>query len=173
MYDATGSIERGTEFTLFDTSLPAETKAETRERLIAHAPSAREASVPRHVRRLIEQVRAYASGIAVAFDNVQLDLREASDFRQLISRALQQVPAGQTVSYGQLAERAGRPRSARAVGRTLATNPWPLVVPCHRVLAKHGPGGFTAPRGLATKAQLLALEGVTLSGHSAAYDEAH
>ncbi len=77
-----------------------------------------------------------------------------SDFARRVYRALQCTELGATVSYGQLAERAGSPGAARAVGRAMAANPLPLLVPCHRVLAQDGSlGGFTP--GLAIKRWLL------------------
>jgi O-6-methylguanine DNA methyltransferase len=67
------------------------------------------------------------------------------------------------VTYGRLAEAAGHPGAARAVGQALSKNPIPLLIPCHRVLASGGsPGGFSAHGGLATKAKMLEIEGATL-----------
>jgi methylated-DNA-[protein]-cysteine S-methyltransferase len=77
-----------------------------------------------------------------------------------IYAVLRTVPFGRTTTYGELAEQAGHPGAARAVGVAMARNPWPIVVPCHRVLAKHGMlGGFSAPGGVLTKRRLLELEG--------------
>ncbi len=84
-------------------------------------------------------------------------------FRREVYEALRQVPAGSTVSYGELAARVGRPKAARAVGRAMATNQVPIAIPCHRVLAANGAlGGFTG--GLHLKRALLALEGVPTKG---------
>ena len=70
------------------------------------------------------------------------------------------IPAGETVTYGELAVRAGEPGAARAVGQAMARNPFPLIVPCHRVMAAHGgAGGFSARGGVATKFRLLRIEG--------------
>jgi methylated-DNA-[protein]-cysteine S-methyltransferase len=74
-----------------------------------------------------------------------------------------QVPYGETVSYGELAEMAGRPGAARAVGNAMSRNPLPIVVPCHRVVAAGGRIGGYGPSGIPTKRFLLALEGVELS----------
>jgi methylated-DNA-[protein]-cysteine S-methyltransferase len=80
-------------------------------------------------------------------------------FRRVVLETLaREVPYGETVSYGELAELAGRPGAARAVGTAMATNPVPIVVPCHRVLAAHGLGGYGP--GLDVKRALLAREGV-------------
>ena len=72
------------------------------------------------------------------------------------------VPFGETVSYGELAEMAGRPGAARAVGNAMSRNPVPIVVPCHRVVAAGGRIGGYGPSGVSTKRFLLALEGVEL-----------
>ena len=92
---------------------------------------------------------------------VPLDLRGIPPFRRVVMETLvERVPAGQLVTYGELALLAGRPNAARAVGTTMSRNPLPLFVPCHRVVAARGPGGFGP--GLRVKSQLLALEGVRL-----------
>jgi methylated-DNA-[protein]-cysteine S-methyltransferase len=74
----------------------------------------------------------------------------------------QEVGWGETVSYGELAEMAGRPRAARAVGNAMSRNPVPIIVPCHRVVAAGGSIGGYGPSGIRTKRLLLALEGVEL-----------
>lgn len=78
-------------------------------------------------------------------------------FRVKIMEALRRVPAGETLTYGELAAAAGNPGAARAVGNVMARNPVPLLVPCHRVVATNGLGGFTG--GLDVKKKLLRLEG--------------
>lgn len=94
---------------------------------------------------------------------IPLDWERVSDFsRRALSVLRAEVHAGRWISYGQLARCCGRPRAARAVGRTMAANPWPLIVPCHRVLGGAGQlAGFGA--GLDIKAFLLKSEGVRFS----------
>lgn len=79
-----------------------------------------------------------------------------TDFQHRVWAALLDIPAGQTVTYGELAARIGKPKASRAVGTALGANPVPLLVPCHRVLASHGLGGFTG--GLEIKKRLLSFE---------------
>jgi methylated-DNA-[protein]-cysteine S-methyltransferase len=80
-------------------------------------------------------------------------------FQQRVVETVQGIPFGQTMSYAEVAERAGSPRAARAVGNVMAQNRTPMVVPCHRVLASGGRlGGFSAPGGTEFKRRLLALE---------------
>lgn len=79
-------------------------------------------------------------------------------FQLLVWKALLEVPYGELVTYGELARAVGRPRAARAVGGAVGANPIPIIVPCHRVVAARGLGGFGP--GLEWKRRLLALEGV-------------
>lgn len=98
----------------------------------------------------------YFGGQRRAF-SLPLDLSLSSGFRQLVQRLLPEIGYGQTRTYRQVAERAGNPRAVRAVGTACATNPLPVVVPCHRVLRADGTlGGYVG--GPAAKATLLSLE---------------
>jgi methylated-DNA-[protein]-cysteine S-methyltransferase len=103
------------------------------------------------------ELAGYAAGRRRTF-TVPVDLDPLAPFQRTVARALQRVPFGETVTYGELARRAGRPGAARAVGQAMARNPVPLLVPCHRVVSARGLGGFGG--GLALKRRLLALEGV-------------
>lgn len=102
-----------------------------------------------------QQLREYFAGTRTGFD---LPLRPAgTPFQQQVWQALQQIPYGETCSYGDLARAIGRPTASRAVGAANGRNPLPIVIPCHRVIGTGGAlVGFGG--GLPTKAQLLALE---------------
>lgn len=114
--------------------------------------------------RLVRRLQAYASGTPVDFRDVKVDLGRLTDFQRRVAHRCRQIPYGKTLSYGQLAARAGSPRAARAVGNCMAANRVPLIIPCHRVLPADGrPGAFSAPGGTRTKQRLLALE----AGHFA------
>ena len=117
---------------------------------------------PPWARGLRARLARHVAGRPQSYDDVVLDDARLPDFHRRVYRALRQVPAGRTVTYAELAALAGSPGAVRAVGQALARNPYPLVVPCHRVVAASGAGGFTAPGGLETKARLLAAEGVLL-----------
>ena len=82
---------------------------------------------------------------------------QGSPFETRVWAAMRQIPYGETRCYGDLADAVGS--AARAVGRACGSNPIPIVIPCHRVLAKSGLGGYSGQGGLATKRRLLALEG--------------
>jgi methylated-DNA-[protein]-cysteine S-methyltransferase len=117
---------------------------------------------PARVRAAARQVRDYLLGKRRHFD-VPLDLSAVSDFQRQVLLAACQIPRGQVATYAEVARRIGRPRAARAVGQALRGNPVPIVVPCHRVLAADGSlRGYLGRAGIATKAQLLALEGVRI-----------
>ena len=89
-----------------------------------------------------------------------LDLAAGTPFQQTVWRALEKIPFGQTLSYGEIASAIGKPKGARAVGGACGANPIPVLVPCHRVLAANGKlGGFSG--GLDWKRRLLAREGLS------------
>lgn len=110
---------------------------------------------------LVELFRHFLAGNPVGFDDVELDLEWATPFQRALTSALRTIPRGEVVTYGELAALAGRPGAARATGTFCATNRFALVVPCHRVVASNGIGGY-GPDGVAVKRRLLALEGVLL-----------
>lgn len=104
----------------------------------------------------------YAAGKPVQFDAVDLS-SSGTLFQRKITELTRKIPYGQTVSYGELARRAGHPRAARAVGTVMSHNRFPILIPCHRVLAAGGKlGGYTAPCGTEFKKRLLTLESQAL-----------
>lgn len=106
---------------------------------------------------LVDKLRRYFEGEAVTFDE-PLDPTVGTPFLRRVWAAAQAIPRGETRTYGDLARRAGSPHAARAVGQAMARNPWPIVVPCHRVVGSTGSlTGFAG--GLAMKRQMLELEG--------------
>ena len=109
--------------------------------------------------RLVERLTGYAAGEFDDFQDIEVDTTHLSDFAASVVAATRRISFGATSSYGELALAAGRPRAARAVGRIMAQNRTPLIVPCHRVIgAGGGLGGFSARNGLAMKRRLLQLE---------------
>jgi methylated-DNA-[protein]-cysteine S-methyltransferase len=108
---------------------------------------------------VVEQLKAYFRGALTTFD-LELDYCLTTGFNRRVLRALaERVPLGKVASYQDLANWVGEPGAARAVGVAMATNPLPVVVPCHRVVESDGGlGGFGG--GVQTKRELLALEGV-------------
>ena len=131
-------------------------------------PSARTATLPRADRgRLPDPVRAAIDGIVAVLGGASADLRFVTldergiePFRREVYAATRAIRPGTTATYGEVARAIGRPDGARDVGAALARNPYPIVVPCHRVLGANGRlTGFSAPGGLETKRRMLELEG--------------
>jgi len=113
----------------------------------------------RRVAPAAEQLRRYLSGQQPGIE-LAVDMSAMTDFQRLVLGAVRRVPPGEHITYGELARRIGRPRAARAVGRALGSNPIPIVIPCHRVLAADGSlGGYSGRGGVRTKRALLQLEG--------------
>ena len=110
----------------------------------------------------VQQVKEYFEGKRKAFD-LPLDLEGQSPFRMKALRECARIPFGKTITYGELAGRAGNPKAARAAGGAMANNPIALVIPCHRVVGSdRGLHGFSSPGGLGTKAILLRHEGIDI-----------
>jgi methylated-DNA-[protein]-cysteine S-methyltransferase len=119
-------------------------------------------AVPGEVRSAIDAIVATLGGRAADLAFVRLDEREIEPFRREVYAATRRIPPGSTATYGEIARAIGRtdPEAARDVGAALARNPFPIVVPCHRVLGANGKlSGFSAPGGLDTKRRMLELEG--------------
>ena len=108
---------------------------------------------------LRSRLESYAEGEITDFSDIEVDLAGLTTFQKRVVAELRKVKYGETLSYGELAGRAGSPKAARAVGSVMSQNRVPLVIPCHRVVASSGHlGGFSAPQGVALKKQLLAME---------------
>jgi methylated-DNA-[protein]-cysteine S-methyltransferase len=112
----------------------------------------------------VRQLREYFAGQRTEFD-LPLEAR-GTEFQRSVWRQLQEIPYAATISYGELARRVGNPKASRAVGSANGANPLPIVIPCHRVIARNGTlGGFGG--GLPTKQALLALEQEASIGNGA------
>lgn len=119
---------------------------------------------PAEIVLLTERVRRHLAGEMQDFSDVAFDFRGVTEFQRQVYEAALAVKAGFTLSYGELTAAMGLKRgAARAVGAALGSNPWPLLVPCHRFLGPKGQMvGFSAAGGVATKVRLLAIEGAQL-----------
>jgi methylated-DNA-[protein]-cysteine S-methyltransferase len=116
-------------------------------------PSAGLAAPP--VLEMAEALEAYFAGRRPTFDVPRVQAA-ATDFQSDCWRALETIAHGDVRTYGEVALMIGRPRAARAIGNAVHVNPWPIVVPCHRVVASNGIGGYGG--GVAVKEYLLELE---------------
>lgn len=106
--------------------------------------------------RLAEEIAVYLEQGGL-FPQADLDLSHCTDFQKRVYAVVRSIPRGETMTYGQVAELAKSPGAARAVGRAMAANPFAILIPCHRVLAKDGPGGYAYGQDI--KERLLRLEG--------------
>ncbi len=141
--------------------LPEASAADTEARLRRRGAT-RAVVAPRdELTKCVTQLIAYFDGQRVDFADAALDMSALSTFDADIYHALRRVGWGRTTSYGALSAAViGAPDAARAVGVAMARNAWPIIVPCHRVLAANGAiGGFSAYGGTMTKQKLLTLEG--------------
>jgi methylated-DNA-[protein]-cysteine S-methyltransferase len=109
---------------------------------------------------LRQRLERYCMGERCDFDDISLAPSRATEFQKRVVKIVRRIPYGKTLSYGRLAEKAGFPRAARAVGTVMSSNRFPIVVPCHRVVVAGGKtGGYTSPQGISLKLRLLAMEG--------------
>ena len=139
--------------------LPAATRDALHRRVRASAPEAIECVPTGVAAEIVEAITRLLAGEHVGFDEVRLDLGDTDDFDAGVYAVTRAIPAGSVLTYGEVAARLGAGVDARAVGQSLGRNPWPIVVPCHRVVAAGTAlGGFSAPGGTATKRRLLAIE---------------
>ncbi|MBL8892059.1 MAG: MGMT family protein [Planctomycetaceae bacterium] len=116
-------------------------------------------STEAEVQDWIEQLQQFATGQCVDLRGLRLNLDYLSDFGRQVIQGCRDIPWGRTLSYGELAKQVGSPGASRAVGGVMARNRHPLVVPCHRVIARSGAlTGFSAPDGTRMKQRLLENE---------------
>ena len=164
-------------FTLFDTAigccgivwsvrgivgvqLPEKSGQATRSRLLRRYAGAHEGAPPADVRRVIGSIGALLRGEPVELSDIRLDSAGVSEFNRRVYDVARGIRPGATLSYGEIADRLGDRTLAREVAQALSENPYPIIVPCHRVLAAGGKmGGFSGPGGVRTKLRLLSIEG--------------
>ena len=107
--------------------------------------------------KVIRSIEAYLKNGKGDFSGYKFALDGMTPFQRSVLETIFKIPAGKTMTYAEVASAAGKPGAARAVGNVMASNPIPLILPCHRVVASNGLGGFTS--GLEVKRKLLRLEG--------------
>ncbi len=114
---------------------------------------------PPEIQLAIERIYTLLQGQSSDLSGIRLDMERVPVFERRVYEVARTIAPGETLTYGQIAGRLGEPRLAREVGQALAHNPFPIIVPCHRVLAAGGKlGGFSASGGVATKQRLLSIE---------------
>ncbi len=140
--------------------LPCGSAAKTKARMVKFVPDAVVVNdPPATIASTIKRIQRHLIGECDDMRDVSVDFSGFTPFTRKVYRSLRNVKPGEVVTYGELARLAGAPRAARAVGRAMATNPIPLIIPCHRVLPADGSlGGFSAAEGPSLKARLLKIE---------------
>ena len=155
---AVAATQRG----IVRTSLP-EPDRDSAVAAIAKTASNGSNGIPEEIKRLLIQ---YCDGEPVSLDDISIDDSAWTDYTRRAREACRSIPRGETRTYGWLAEQAsGSKTSARAAGRAMATNPVPIIIPCHRVIGSDGNlHGFGGSVGLPLKSKLLAMEGRAQGG---------
>lgn len=152
--------------------LPASTASESERAIRRALPDAVRAAPPTEIAAVIDAAIRYFAGERIEFFAVAVDPGAQPPFFARIYDLVRTLGWGETTSYGAVARALGAgPEQARAVGQAMASNPVPLIIPCHRVLAAGGAiGGFSAPGGALSKAHMLTLEGVPLAPVQQGFD---
>ena len=156
---------------LIGVQLPEATPGAAWARLRKRFPDAVESEPPPEMEALIDRIRDLLAGGRDDLADIVLDVEGQSAFNLRVYAIARAITPGETSTYGEVARAMGEPGAARAVGKALGENPWPIVVPCHRVLGSSGSmGGFSAPGGSATKARLLTIEKAKTSAVPTLFD---
>jgi len=142
------------------TCLPEENECKLRKTLFKKtAENANEQNPPASISSVIRSIQKHLTGRNQMFSLSLLNLTQIPAFHKEVYKKAVALKPGEILSYGELATRAGSPKAARAVGQAMAKNPFPIIVPCHRVFAAgNKPGGFSAFGGIITKHKILSLE---------------
>jgi methylated-DNA-[protein]-cysteine S-methyltransferase len=142
------------------TQLPEKTISATRTRLLRHCPSAEEADPIGVIRRGVDDIAALLRGEKKTLRAIQLDMSRIAPFNARVYDTARAIAPGKTRTYGEIARAVGQSDAARAVGQALGRNPFPIVVPCHRVIGADGRMiGFSANGGVSMKMRMLEIEG--------------
>jgi methylated-DNA-[protein]-cysteine S-methyltransferase len=151
--------------------LPEATAGATRARAQRRFGGAQEADAPPDIQPVMTRIVGLLSGEPDSLLDIALDTSAVPPFNLRVYALARGILPGQTLTYGEVAARLGEPQAARAVGQALGANPFPIIVPCHRVLAAGGrSGGFSAPGGARTKLRLLEIEGAALGAGPGLFD---
>jgi methylated-DNA-[protein]-cysteine S-methyltransferase len=148
---------------LIGAHLPEADASVARRSFARRFPGVVESELPAELAGVVEGVRALMRGEKADLSGARLDIGRVPEFNAKVYEIARTIPAGETLTYGDIAVKLGGKLLAREVGAALGANPWPIIVPCHRVTAAGGkPGGFTARGGVNTKLKLLEIEGAAV-----------
>jgi len=149
---------------LLATQLPGHGERDTRSWLTRRRPDLAETTLPPpDVQDAMERIAAHLRGEEADLSGIALDMDGLPALNRKVYEIARAIPSGRTRTYGEIASEVGDLGDARAVGQALGQNPFPIVIPCHRVLAANGKaGGFSAPGSVVTKFKLLEIEGARI-----------
>jgi methylated-DNA-[protein]-cysteine S-methyltransferase len=151
--------------------LPETTAGKLRARIAKRLGDGHEAEAEGDIAEAVAAIRALLRGERTELGSIAIDDSRLDDFDRRVYAAARTIAPGRVVTYADLAARVGEDASARAVGQSLGRNPFPIVVPCHRIVAASGElGGFSAPGGTATKRRLLTIEDARRDGVDDLFD---
>jgi methylated-DNA-[protein]-cysteine S-methyltransferase len=145
--------------------LPEETPAIARASFKRRFPDVVETDPTPEVSAVASDIQALIRGEKPTLRDATLDLTRVPEFNAKVYAIARAIPPGETLTYGEIAVQLGDKLLAQQVGQALGRNPWPIIVPCHRVTAANGKlGGFSARGGTDTKLKLLEIEGAKAAG---------
>jgi methylated-DNA-[protein]-cysteine S-methyltransferase len=157
---------------VFAVWLPEASAARLRSRIAKRYPQAIEAAPGGSVAAAVAAITALLGGERTDLGTIRIDDSRLDPFDRRVYAAARTIAPGRVVSYAELAARVGPEATAREVGQSLGRNPFPIVVPCHRIVAAGGElGGFSAPGGAATKRRLLTIEDARRDGVDDLFDQ--
>jgi methylated-DNA-[protein]-cysteine S-methyltransferase len=153
------------------TALPEGDAAGTRQRLLRQRPEAVETPPPPAIATARDRIIALLEGGRDDLADLPLDMAGVPAFNRQVYALARAIPPGETRTYGEIARRLGGLEQSRAVGMALGQNPFPIVVPCHRVLGANGKaGGFSADGGVETKLRMLSIERARTGSEPSLFD---
>lgn len=154
------------------TALPGASDDQVRRRFIERFPGSVESAPPAALERVVAGIVALMAGDKPDLSDAPLDMAAVPPFHRRVYDLARRIPPGETMTYGEIALAMGEPReAARAVGEAMGRNPFPILMPCHRVLGAGGrPGGFSAPGGVETKLRMLQIEGAKIGEPPTLFD---
>lgn len=156
---------------LIGAQLPEGDEGGARRRLARRFPEAEETEAEGFVAEAVAGIRALFEGEKRDLSHLPLATETVTEFNRKVYEVALSIPPGETLTYGEVAQRIGEPGAARAVGVALGQNPWPIIVPCHRVLAAGGKtGGFSADGGVETKLRILTIEKARTSAEPSLFE---
>lgn len=153
------------------TRLPG-SRPDLTERILAKRSGGKKSNPPDAVLRAVEAIQSLLDGEKTDLSFIDCDMTTVGPFARRVYNATRAIPVGQTTTYGAIAEKLGDKGLSQLTGQALGRNPFPVIVPCHRVIGANGKlTGFSAPGGVNTKLKMLEIEGAAVGGHGGLFND--